>query len=192
MALARYVVGVLLVVSMPPAILWWILLHPLVAFWRRLGARRAMGVVSVLMVAMAVALVPCRDALLGRNLGTTWVLVAVAACLTAGAAALAVWRRRFLDSRILSGMPELEGDARRLLTEGPYALVRHPRYVEVALWTFAYACFSNYVGAYVLAVLTLPLLHVVVLLEERELAARFGAAWAEYRARVPRYVPRPR
>ncbi len=190
MGLIRYVVGVLLVVSMPPAILWWIVVHPFVAFWRRLGARPAVGVVSALMAALALGLVPVRDALLGQDLGTSWPMVAVAAVLMAGAGLLAARRKRHLKFRILAGMPELEGDAGTLLTEGPYAVIRHPRYVEVAAAALAYACFANYAGAYVVAALTLPLLHLIVVLEERELARRFGTAWEEYRSRVPRYFPR--
>jgi protein-S-isoprenylcysteine O-methyltransferase Ste14 len=192
MSLARYIVGAFLVVWLPPAVVWWIIVHPFVAFWRRLGAKLALSVVAVMMVALALALVPLRDALLGRDLGTSWPLVGLAAGLMAVALIMAVRRRRYLTYRILSGVPELEGDARTLLTEGPYAVVRHPRYVEVALGTIAYACFANHVGAYVMAVLVVPVLHVVVLLEERELVRRFGAAYERYRAQVPRYLPRAR
>ncbi|GMV07975.1 MAG: hypothetical protein AMXMBFR53_42500 [Gemmatimonadota bacterium] len=53
-----------------------------------------------------------------------------------------------------------------------------------------FAAFANHTGAWVTAVLTLPALHAVVLLEERELAQRFGAAWDAYRTRVPRWIPR--
>jgi len=192
MSLARYIVGVFLVVWLPPAVVWWIIVHPFVAFWRRLGAKLALSVVAVMMVALALALSPLRDALLGRDLGTSWPLVGLAAGLLAVALIMAVRRKRYLTYRILSGVPELEGDAGTLLTEGPYAVVRHPRYVEVALGTIAYACFANHVGAYVMAVLVLPVLHVVVLLEERELVRRFGAAYERYRAQLPRYVPRLR
>lgn len=192
MATVRYIVGVLLVVSMPPAVVWWFLVHPFVAFWRRLGARAALTTVAVLMVALLLALIPVRGALLGRDLGTSWPLVVLAVLLVLGGVSLGVWRRRYLNQRMLAGINELEGDARTLLTQGPYALVRHPRYVEVAVLTFAYAAFANHVGSWIVALLTLPALHAVVLLEERELAERFGNAWEEYRARVPRYLPRLR
>jgi protein-S-isoprenylcysteine O-methyltransferase Ste14 len=35
-----------------------------------------------------------------------------------------------------------------------------------------------------------PLLHLIVLLEERELPDRFGEAYVDYSRRVPRYWPR--
>lgn len=51
------------------------------------------------------------------------------------------------------------------------------------------AVFANYLGAYVVAALTAPTIHLIVLLEEKELKARFGAEYEEYMATVPRYVP---
>ena len=186
----RYFVGVLLVVSIPPAVAWWYLIHPFVAFWRRLGARTAMATVILLMVSAMVLLAMVRGRLMGPDLGTDGRLLGVAAVLAVVAVSIGVWRRRHLTTRILAGMPELEGDAGNLLTEGPYAVLRHPRYVEVACAVFAYAAFSNFVGPWIVAVATLPALHLVVLLEERELLQRFGADYEAYRARVPRYLPR--
>ena len=192
MGTARYWIGVLLVVSLPPAIVWWFVVHPFIGFWRRLGARAAMWTVGLLMGGLILALVPLRNVLLGRDLGTRGPLVALAALLMTAGVALGLWRRRYLSRRMLTGMNELEGDAATLLTEGPYAFVRHPRYLEVAVITFAYASFANYVGTWLVAVLAIPFLHAVVLMEERELAERFGASWEAYRARVPRYLPRRR
>ena len=105
--------------------------------------------------------------------------------------AIAIQRRKQLDSRTLAGVPELDREAPgKVLTGGIYAFVRHPRYIEVALGTLGYAVFSMWLGALVVALLSLPVLHLIVLIEERELVARFGDEYEEYRARVPRYVPR--
>lgn len=191
METARYVFGVLLIVSLPPALAWWFIVHPLVAFWRRVGARLTLVLVTVASVAGVVGLFTIRDDLLMTDLGTHPPLVIAAGLLLVATAWIAVLRKRHLTFRILVGLPELEGrgDPGALLDEGIYARIRHPRYVEVALGTLAYAVFANYLGAYVIAALTLPMLHLIVLLEERELVERFGARYEEYRARVPRYVP---
>jgi protein-S-isoprenylcysteine O-methyltransferase Ste14 len=188
----RYVLGVLLVVSLPPGIAWWFIVHPFVAFWRRVGMRWAFGVIIATMLACTAGLFLIRRPLLGADLGWHWPLFAAGAVLLVMAASLGMKRRRHLTFRILAGVPELEPDGRGgvLLTEGPYALIRHPRYVEVALGVVAYALMANFVGAYLVALATIPLLHVLVLLEERELSDRFGDAYAAYRARVPRYIPR--
>lgn len=104
-------------------------------------------------------------------------------------------RRKFLTASILAGVPEVrmdEGKRGELLDQGPYAVIRHPRYVEIVLATLGYAAVSNYTGSWVVAAFAFPLLHLVVLLEERELRDRFGDAYREYCGRVPRYIPRGR
>lgn len=189
----RYFVGVLLVVTLPPAVVWWFVVHPFVDFWRRLGARRAIWAVGTMMTASMVPLWLARQHLVGRDLGTHWALVGVAALLLAGAFYLGLRRRRQLTMKVLSGLPELQEDGKggKLLQEGLYARIRHPRYVEVAAGVLGYAALANHIGTWIMAALLIPSLHLVVLLEERELARRFGAEYEAYRARVPRYIPRP-
>ena len=70
-----------------------------------------------------------------------------------------------------------------------YALIRHPRYVEITLAAFGYAAVANYLGCWIVAIVTIPVLHLVVLMEERELLDRFGDEYRDYAARVPRYFP---
>ena len=45
-------------------------------------------------------------------------------------------------------------------------------------------------GLYVMTVLMFPALHLIAVIEERELHERFGDAYAEYCAAVPRLIPR--
>lgn len=192
MSRIRYIFAVLTVVGVPPAFAWWFVVHPFIRFWRRVGVRATFVVMTLLMLGWLVGLFRIRAGLVGADLGTHWGLVGVAVVLVIGSSWIALKRRKYLTVRTLAGVPELQRDGRggALLTEGPYRLIRHPRYVEVALGTLAYAAFANYAGAWIVALATIPLLHVVVVLEERELAQRFGEEYEEYRARVPRYVPR--
>lgn len=194
MQTARYVVGVLVVTFLPPGLLWWFVVHPFVAFWRRVGPRGTMISVGVFSIVFVGALMVVRNSILGPDLGLHWALVALAAALLVASIAIAARRKRYLTRRILAGLPELEADGGggTLLSEGIYARIRHPRYVEVALGTLAYAAFANYAGAWIVALATVPVLHLIVLLEERELVERFGKEYERYRERVPRYVPRLR
>ena len=79
----------------------------------------------------------------------------------------------------------------RLITTGPFALVRHPMYLGLLLtclggiliywtWTFVF-CAANFFGLVVRA-----------RREEEALAAAFGADWEAYRLRVPAWIPRLR
>jgi len=189
---ARYVFGVLLVIGLPPGMLWWFLVHPFVGFWRRVGAVETLIIMSAIGVLGVVGLLAIKDTLLLTDYGTQPGLVALAAALATGSVWIAVKRRKHLTTRILVGLPELEesGHGGSLLSEGIYSRVRHPRYVEIVVGCLAYAVFANYLGAYIVAGLTVPVVHLIVLLEEKELIDRFGDEYVDYAARVPRYIPR--
>ena len=186
---ARYVVGVLLLVSMPIAIGAWYLIHPFVGLWRRIGPAWTYVVLAVPSFGVGWLVWRNRTALMGADLGTHPALVVVALAAFVAAWCLALTRRSRLTQSILSGVPELSRDsAGRLLTDGIYARMRNPRYLEVFGFTLSYAAFANYVGPWVLLALSAPALHFVVLLEERELRERFGR---EYRGVLPPGSPLP-
>jgi protein-S-isoprenylcysteine O-methyltransferase Ste14 len=191
MSTSRYIIAVLLAISIPPAIAWWFVIHPFVDFWRKVGKPITYTLMTVLFLGGVVGLFAIRDALVLTDLGTNWITVGAAAVLIIPALWLAVLRAKHLSFAILTGVPELDADGAGgvLLNEGIYSVIRHPRYVEVVLGTFAYAAFANYLGGYIIALLTIPAVHAIVVLEEEELAARFGEQYEAYRASVPRYVP---
>jgi len=188
----RYVLAVLLLVGLPPGMTWWFVVHPFVGFWRRLGARVTMGVMVVFFAVSVAGLALIRDWLLGPDLGLRWPLVGLGVGLVLLAGVIGWKRKKYLTMRILAGVPEVEANVEKrgkLLAEGPYAVVRHPRYVEIVFATFGYAAIANYLGCWIVAILSIPVLHLIVILEERELLDRFGDAYRDYAARVPRYFP---
>lgn len=77
----------------------------------------------------------------------------------------------------------------RLVTSGPYAIVRHPMYVGLAI--AALGALLLYQTWTTLAFVTaLPVLVVRAKREDEVLADRFGAEWEAYRDRVPAWIPR--
>jgi protein-S-isoprenylcysteine O-methyltransferase Ste14 len=190
----RYVLALIVLVSAPPALCFWLIVHPFIDFWRRLGAGWTFALVAPLLVALGGALFLLRESLLGVEFGTRSVLVALGGICVAIALIIAVLCRRHLTLRIITGLPELarEGDAGTLLTQGIYARIRHPRYVEVMLGLLGWALFTNYLALYLLVALLVPLIYLVVVLEERELRDRFGAEYEDYCRSVPRFLPRLR
>jgi len=192
METARRIVAVLLVVAMPPAVTFWLLVHPLASVWRRLAPGLAYTALGVWWTTQIGLLVLVRDTLVGRDLGTRWPLIAGGALLYAGSIWLEVLCRRQLRASAFVGVPEIVRTAYpgRMLHEGVYAVIRHPRYASVVLGTLGIALAVNYLGAYVVLGISLLLLWSVIVLEERELVARFGAEYEAYRRRTPALLPR--
>jgi protein-S-isoprenylcysteine O-methyltransferase Ste14 len=187
----RYYVALVLLVVLPPALLSWIVIHPLAGFWRRRGPVAAYLVVVGIAVAMGAAIYRFREPLLRVELGFSWALTIVGVVSVVCATVLERQYRRHLTVGTLLGLPELSDKREsRLLTEGIYARVRHPRYVGLSLEILGFALFANYLASYFVTALTLPVLYLIVVLEERELLERFGAEYEEYMRRVPRFLPR--
>jgi protein-S-isoprenylcysteine O-methyltransferase Ste14 len=186
----RYAVALLVVIGFPPAFVFWLVVHPLARKWRRLGPLATLAILYPLLVLGMAGLFLAREPLLAVEFGTRWLLVALGALCVVVAAVVFREVRRQLPVRVQMGLPELDPRAeQRLLTEGAYARIRHPRYVEMMLALLGFALVANYLAGYVVFALGLLALHAVVLLEERELRERFGGAWDAYARRVPRYVP---
>ena len=189
---ARYVVALLTVVSVPPAIVFWLLVHPNVGFWRRLGAWRSYAILTTLALGLAFGIYLLRAPILGVEFGTNYALVALALPIYLVAAWLSVRIRRHLTFRIFVGVPEISptGAGGKLLSDGPYARVRHPRYAAVILGLISTALFANYLAPYVLVVLGTAALRLIIGLEENELLERFGQRYADYQKQVPMLLPR--
>ena len=148
--LVRYAVAFLVLASYPPAILLWVAIHPFSSFWRKLGPGWTYALLGIPVAGYMVAAWFFRGTLLGRDLGASVIaLVMAALCIVAGAL-LNRQRRKLLDFGTLSGLPELSRKRYpgKLLKDGVYGRIRHPRYVEVHLITLGYAFFANHLGTY--------------------------------------------
>ncbi len=117
----------------------------------------------------------------GAGLAVTCVVLAAAST------ALAVWAQEAMGSAWRLDMPP-ESTA-TLVTTGPFRVVRNPNYVAMlAAGLSAAALAPNPVtlAAWLLAAGSLML---TARIEEPQLAARYGAAYVRYAARVGRFLP---
>ena len=189
---ARYIVAVLVWIGLPPAIVYWFILHPFVGFWRKRGKAVTFLVLGVLFVGMGVGLYITRDLVLVREFGTHWSLWVAAAGAYVMSIAIEIRCRKYLKFKTLAGVPEVEADqaGRKLLDQGIYARVRHPRYVSVTFGMLAMNLFANYLALWILWPVTIVSLYAIATLEERELIASLGPKYEEYRERVPMFVPK--
>jgi protein-S-isoprenylcysteine O-methyltransferase Ste14 len=189
----RYLLGVLNVIVLPPGLLFWLVIHPWARRWRRLGPTRTYLIVLPPLVALGALLFRVRGRLLGADLGRNWSLISIALVLYGVTTWLELQYWRHLSIPTLIGIPEVSPAGRRsgkLLKDGVYRAVRHPRYLSAGIGVVGNALVINHVGMYGLILLLFPLGFVMLRFEERELANRFGEEYRQYQREVPQLIPR--
>jgi protein-S-isoprenylcysteine O-methyltransferase Ste14 len=170
-----------------PIPLYWYVMHPQVNFWRR--HQRAGFITGVLLSFPPVA---AGMAVYRRDLfRSDW---PPAGNIVAGFAlilfeAWIFWRvKRDLGGASLVGKTELSGGG-DIVRAGIYAHVRHPRYAGSFLAIVGACLLAGTRTMWIVAAVWGLLMLVAISFEEREMRARFGAAFEEYCRRVPRFVP---
>jgi protein-S-isoprenylcysteine O-methyltransferase Ste14 len=190
----RYGLAVVLVCGIPPVLLFWPLVHGFIHIWRLAGPVITYGSVLGVVAVGVLGLFQVRDFLIGRDFATQWPLVIIGVICLVVAAWLRVMLAREISNAQLAGLPELQPERhqQRLIRTGPYAWVRHPRYMQFWIALIGYALTANYLGTYLVALLWLPGISITVYFEECELHERFGRDYGDYCNEVPRFFPRLR
>jgi protein-S-isoprenylcysteine O-methyltransferase Ste14 len=87
------------------------------------------------------------------------------------------------------GGPGIDNPPTRLVTEGPYRLTRNPMYLAHLIFMLGLAVTLRSYVALAILVLRAIWFHRRVVADEARLAARFGAEYTDYAARVKRWLP---
>jgi protein-S-isoprenylcysteine O-methyltransferase Ste14 len=192
MTTVRLYLAVILVVSVPPVVVFWCAAHTLTAVWRRVGPWVTYALLLGMVFVLGWACFGVRDALMGRDLGTHALPMVLGLLLYGSSIVPEMQLKKHLTLKTLVGFPELAPDRAesKFLKEGIYGRVRHPRYASTILGMTGFALITNYAGVYLVVALTLPGIYLITLLEERELLARFGEEYRRYQEKVPRLLPR--
>ncbi|OGW18188.1 MAG: hypothetical protein A2072_02480 [Nitrospirae bacterium GWC1_57_7] len=179
------------IIVWPVIPLFWIPVHCLPRFFRRIGLfTYLLPVLTWLPLAYGIILY--RHFFLSGTIqmpavvnGAGWVLI------TAGLA-LQLWRLLLLRLPGIMGMPEIMSRMQgRMVTSGPFGKVRHPTYLSHTMMFLGVFLSSGVISVGIITILDLIVVNAVVIpLEERELVARFGDEYEHYRRNVRgRIVP---
>ena len=115
--------------------------------------------------------------------------VAIAGAVLALTGALfAAWGKARLGHLFSPQLGVQEGH--RLVTSGPYAVVRHPIYLGLIDFTIGSALYWNDVSLLGVALLFVIWFIAQIRIEERLFSMHFGSEWEDYRARTPALFPR--
>jgi protein-S-isoprenylcysteine O-methyltransferase Ste14 len=170
-----------------PIPLYWFVMHPQVDYWRK---HQKAGYITGLLLSwlpVTALLVIFQGKLFRSTRPALWEMVAGLSLIIVEA--WIFWRvREDLGTRRLVGQTELSGGG-EIVHRGVYSWIRHPRYIGSLLAVLG-ACFLAGTRAmWIVAAIWLVLTRIAITLEECELHNRFGASYAEYCRRVPRFVP---
>ena len=186
MTLPAWFAAIVLFLQLPIP-LYWFVVHPQVKFWRRHPR-------AVYFVGLSSSWLPVTIALVGfhqKLFRSAW---PSAGALAVGLALIifecwVFWRvHRDLGTSRLVGRTELAG-AGEMQRSGIYARIRHPRYAASFLAIVGACLFAGTSAMWMVAAGWLVLMLVAISFEEREMRVRFGAGYADYCSRTPRFVP---
>lgn len=115
--------------------------------------------------------------------------VAIAGSVLALTGALFAAWAKFRLGRLFSPQLGVQ-EGHRLVTTGPYGVVRHPIYLGLIDFIIGSALYLNDVALLLVAFLFVIYFAAQIRIEERFFAAHFGTEWLEYQARTPALFPR--
>lgn len=180
------------VVIWPVIPLFWIPVHGLPRFFRMIGLfTYLLPVLAWLPLAYGIILY--HHILLSAVIQLPVVVIGAGWLLFAAGVVLQLWTLALLRLPGIMGMPEIvPGMQGRMVTSGPFGVVRHPTYLSHTMMFLGVFLLSGVVAVGVITILDLIVVNAVIIpMEERELAARFGEEYEEYRRKVRgRIVPR--
>lgn len=98
---------------------------------------------------------------------------------------LQIWTGILLGLWGLMGLPEITQIRGRLITKGPYSIVRHPTYLSHTLMFSGIFLITEVLTVGIITILDIIVINFIVIpLEEKELIERFGEEYKIYRNQV--------
>jgi protein-S-isoprenylcysteine O-methyltransferase Ste14 len=192
MEFVRYTMAYGLFLTIPAAIVYWVLLHK-----AALQQRNTHGVNSLAAYFLAMIVTGAISLLLGlvmvtlekpyRSLGVPGGL-----CLIVVGLWLEWLSRTTLGIHRMSGAAEVSPTSpeSRLVTTGVYQRIRHPRYLAACLGTWGISLIVQSYSVYGLALIATAGAWWVAYLEDQELVLRFGNSAVNYQRVTGRFFPR--
>ena len=187
MTIGDWIAGTVLLANLPVPV-YWLVLHSAVRFWRR-HVRAGYAVAIVTGWGSGSLLAWIYGSRLLNAAALPALLKWVGAALIVLDVRILLQVERQLGVHRIVGQAELTGSG-EMKMDGLYAHIRHPRYAAMLISTLGACLMAARPVMWCVAAVWAAVVGMMVRVEERELVARFGAAYEEYRRRVPAVIPR--
>jgi protein-S-isoprenylcysteine O-methyltransferase Ste14 len=179
------------IIIWPVVPLFWIPVHCATKIFRRLGPLTYL-MPLITWIPLAAFFYAHREYLLSFKTNLPFAVRIAGAVLLLLGTSLHIWTGNLLGFRGLIGLPEISPrTGGRLVTEGPFSVVRHPTYLAHTVMFLGVFLFTGVIGVGAVTLLDFIMINLVVIpLEDRELVERFGKDYARYKETTPALFPR--
>ena len=186
------ILAIATIMAWPVIPLFWIPVHFATNLFRRVGlVTYALPVITWLPLAYLIYRYRTFFLAAGLDLPLFFSLIGIP--LFAMGISIHIWTIRLLGVWGIIGVPEVSDRIKEnLVTEGPFSVVRHPTYLAHTLIFSGVFLITGSITVGVIALLDCLIVNTVIIpLEEKEIAKRFGDDYEAYRKRVPsKFFPR--
>lgn len=170
--------------------LFWIPVHGLARILKRLGLITYLLTLTT-WIPLAYLIYYMKNSLLKFKMQFPFILNISGITLLVLGILLHIWTGKLLGLWGLIGLPEVYTRVKgKLVTEGPFSIVRHPTYFAHTLIFLGVFFITGVVSVGIITIIDILLIHIFIIpLEEKELLNRFGKEYRLYRERVSRFFP---
>lgn len=189
MDLINYWIALLAILFWPLIPIFWIPVHGATGIFKKLGFFSYFLLIGI-WLAIAFLLYRNRTPLLRFVIGLPEGVPIAGMVLFSLGVLIHIWTGWLLGGLGLIGVPELFSTGGKLVRKGPFALVRHPTYLAHSLMFLGAFLITGTISVGLIAAFDFTVTNAVIIpLEERELARRFGEEYNRYRKETRRLIP---
>jgi len=170
--------------------LFWIPVHGLAAFFKKLGIFTYITPVITWMP-IAWLIYANRDLLLKHTVDLPQTIRVMGWMIFILGMILQLWTLKLLGGWGIIGLPEVTQIAEsRIITSGPFSVIRHPTYLSHTIMFAGVFLITGVIANGIITLVDIIIINTVVIpLEDRELVGRFGEDYRTYQKRVPAFFP---
>ena len=178
--------AIITVVFWPVIPLFWIPVHFASKFFKKLGLL-TYSMPLIVWLPFAYFIYKNREVILQSKIEIPVVLNITGTVLLIIGTLLHLWTVRILGLLGIIGVPEISDKIKgRLVTEGPFSIIRHPTYLAHTIMFSGIFLITGVIPIVIITILDFLVINILVIpLEERELLNRFGEEYKLYKIKVP-------
>lgn len=167
-------------------------IHLFPKFWRKINIFTYPFLLA-LWLPVAYLLFLSQDLLLQILIEFPILIIILGLILIITGAIIHAWTTKLLGIKALIAYTEIcpDNEKGNLITSSLFSIVRHPTYLAHTLLWLGFFLLTGFLSLGLLTIMDLLLSYFIIIpLEERELAQRFGQEYMDYKKRVPKFFPR--